>query len=92
VYVVKQREHPHTHTHTHTHTRARAHTTSQHQRSERDDSSVLPGGVERAKIYRPLTDTEPCSKCCKTHRPCVRAHACMCVCVCMHKYICICEA
>lgn len=29
-------------------------------------------GVEASsKIYRPLTDTEPCSKCCKTRRGCV---------------------
>ena len=26
------------------------------------------------KIYRPLTDTEPCSKCCKTRWDCVRAY------------------
>lgn len=28
---------------------------------------MTPVCLERAKIYRPLTDTEPCSKCCKAY-------------------------
>lgn len=55
-----------THTHTHTCTR---------HRSIREKGGMTPSEV-RAKIYRPLTDTEPCSKCCKTHRRSVGARVC----------------